>query len=260
MNSPGPAENRSDQPWYGSRTPVMRGFILGTIGYVLVVGVVLATMWVMVEKVRTATADYEAAKAKLQAAQSELKDTLAKSAALNGQLTQLQGQYQSVVKLKADADKAAADSQARVAELQKRLDQIYDFVPHIVPISEIDEKMAYGALGERGFRIFQMAIADAHQKVPFGGANTPAGGFTSPGYAEYLLSKIGIARPAGALKPREGAPQNGDIITYQPAYYMFYFRIPDAHKEFVIGMTPEGVLALEPNFGTRMGVFAVLQP
>src|SRR5580765_1052264 len=103
MSSPDSLENRSDQPWYGSRTPVLRGFILGTIGYVLVVGVVLATMWVMVEKVRTATADYEAAKVKLQAAQSELKDTLAKSAALNSQLTQLQGQYESVLKLKVDA-------------------------------------------------------------------------------------------------------------------------------------------------------------
>jgi hypothetical protein len=41
---------------------------------------------------------------------------------------------------------------------------------------------------------------------------------------------------------------------------MFYFAFPGEHKEFVIGMTPQGVLALEPNFGKRFGVYAAVKP
>ncbi len=274
MTAPSTPELRPDEPWYGIRARFLRAFILGTIGYVLVVGIVLGTMWILVDRLSKAKSEYDSVNDQLRAAQAGLEVTRAQSAQLQslseeltkkladlqGQLTALQGQYDAVLKQKQEADKAVSDAQAKIADLQTRLNQIYDFKPHIVPISEIDEKMAYGALGERGFRIFQMAIQDAHRKLPFGAANNPEGGFTSPGYAQYLLGKIGITQPVSALKPRAGPPKNGDIITYQPAYYMFYFSIPNAHKEFVIGMTTEGVLALDLNFGTRMGIFATLSP
>jgi hypothetical protein len=39
---------------------------------------------------------------------------------------------------------------------------------------------------------------------------------------------------------------------------MFYFRVQG--KTFVIGMTPEGILSLNPQFGHQTGVLAVLSP
>ena len=40
---------------------------------------------------------------------------------------------------------------------------------------------------------------------------------------------------------------------------MFYFNIPALHKEFVIGMTPRGILALRPDFGAKTNVYAVVE-
>ena len=144
--------------------------------------------------------------------------------------------------------------------LRAKLNQVFDFRQHVVPITEIDEKLGYGALGQKGFDLLRAALDDARRKLPFDGANNPNKGFTSPGYAQYLLSKIGIIKRIESLKSRAGPPKNGDIISYAPAYEMFYFSIPGAHKEFVIGMTPEGVLSLDPKFGTQISVRAVLQP
>lgn len=256
---------RSDEPWYGARSRVMRGFIIGTVGYVLIVVVILGTMYVLAKKVATATADYEAIKAASAELQTQYetvlkqKDAAARQVAdSQARIADLQAQHATLLAQKQAADATIAESQAKVAELQRKLDQIYDFAPHIVPLDEVDEKMAYGAIGEPGFQIFSRAIRDSNRKLAFTSADDPNVGFTSPGYAQYLLRMIAPDRSLSNLKPRKGAPKNGDIISYQPAYYMFYFSIPG--KEFVIGMTPEGVLALDPDFGTRMGVFVGVQP
>jgi regulator of replication initiation timing len=260
MSEPAAPVQGADEAWYGIRRRFLRGFILGTVGYVVVVVFVLGTMWVLVDRLSTAKSEYEGVQAQLTAAHDQLKKLHAESDTLQKNSAELKQRYDDVLQRKQTADKALADSQAQIAALKDQLNQIYDFKPHIVPVDEIDEKMAYGVLGERGFQLFRLALKGAHDKLSFGSANNPAGGFTSPGYAQYVLGQMGITTPVSSLKPRVGPPKNGDIITYQPAYYMFYFRIPDTKKEFVIGMTPEGVLALEPNFGTRIGVFTALQP
>jgi hypothetical protein len=123
--------------------------------------------------------------------------------------------------------------------------------------NEVDEKVASGEIGEQGFRIIQQALQDEHRKLPFNGANTRDLGFNSPGYANYLL-RLTAHPPLEQLHPRIGEPKNGDIITYQGGYTMFYFRVQG--KTFVIGMTPEGILSLNPQFGHQTGVLAVLSP
>jgi hypothetical protein len=70
-----------------------------------------------------------------------------------------------------------------------------------------------------------------------------------------LLSSTGNP-PLEQLPARHGAPQNGDIITYRAGYTMFYFNVEG--KRFVIGMTPEGILSLDPQFGAQTGILAVL--
>jgi hypothetical protein len=156
------------------------------------------------------------------------------------------------------AERAVSQSQAQVEQLKKQLDQIYDFKPHVIRVDEMDEKLVYGLVGERGFRILSDAIEDSHRKLPFSGANTPTAGFTSPGYATYLLGKVGVRTPIDQMPQQAGAPRNGDIIIYGAGYTMFYFDING--KRFVIGMTPQGVLALDPNFSPPIKILAAYQP
>jgi type II secretory pathway pseudopilin PulG len=177
-----------------------------------------------------------------------------------GELERITTQLATTTQDLVAAKKALSDSQAQIEELRKQLSRIYDFQQHVVPITEVDEKVAYGAIGPKGFDVVRAALEDSRMKLPFNGANDAHKGFTSPGYAQHLLSKVGITQPIATLNPRVGPPQNGDIIAYNGGYDMFYFSIPPLHKTFVIGMTPEGILALDPNFGTQTKVYAALQP
>lgn len=85
-------------------------------------------------------------------------------------------------------------------------------------------------------------------------------GFDSPGFAAYILNRsdINLSRinvreqlleklpPKPLYKP----PKSGDLIFYKSGYTMFYFidEEPRNPKEFVIGMTPGGVVALRRDF------------
>ncbi len=245
-------EERDNQLWAGFQQKMRRGFFIGTIGYVIVVLVILWTLWALAGNVRRAEQEYEGVNRQLASARQDL-------AAAQSQLAAAQSQYNVLLKQKEEADAAIAASQAQIQDLEAKLRQIYDFKPHIVPVTEVDEKMAYGAAGPKGFQILQAALEDARRKLPFSGANNPTAGFLSPAYAQYLLGKVGITEPIASLPQRHGAPENGDIITYPGFYHMFYFKIPELHKEFVIGMTPEGVLSLDPNFSRMQTVYAVLK-
>ena len=97
-------------------------------------------------------------------------------------------------------------------------------------------------------------------------ANTRARGFTSPGFAGYVLQRGRLAsagEPEEALRklPRvAGAPRSGDVILYEDGFALFYFT-EGPGREFVIGMTPVGVIAMRPSFGRdRLGILRPLYP
>jgi hypothetical protein len=219
----------------------------------VIFGAIGALVYASVSKLTAIRSELSAASEQLQATTNELKAT-------TGQLDAIKHDLADARKALSDSQSQIAKSQAEIDALRAKLNQVFDFKQHIVPITEIDEKLAYSALGPKGFDLVRLAMDDARRKLPFNGANDPAKGFISPGYAQYLLGKVGIHQTIESLKPRLGQPKNGDIIVFAPAYAMFYFSIPEVHKEFVIGMTPEGVLSLDPNFGTQIGVRAALQP
>jgi hypothetical protein len=135
---------------------------------------------------------------------------------------------------------------ARIRELDRKLDQIYDFTPHIVRVTAVDANTAYKVLAPTAFRILTKAMADASAKLASGSGNTPETGFSSAGYAAEILARVGVPRDPEQLASRSGPPRSGDIVFYPGDYRMFFFRLPG--KEFVIGMTPLGVLALDPAF------------
>jgi hypothetical protein len=94
-------------------------------------------------------------------------------------------------------------------------------------------------------------------RAEWGLANTPRGGFTSPGFAGYVLRGLapvsGGADPERALRrlPRTlDPPFIGDVVLYEAGFAMFFLR--DANDQpYVLGMTPVGVTSLEPDFGVR---------
>lgn len=96
----------------------------------------------------------------------------------------------------------------------------------------------------------------------------PNEGFDSPGFAAYILkqNKLLNVDPSATvdllmkkLPVSDTSSQNGDIVFYKSGYAMFYFRDLQGQGDFVIGMTPLGVLSLKPNFASPVGRGQVLR-
>lgn len=96
--------------------------------------------------------------------------------------------------------------------------------------------------------------------VGWNAANRTEQGFLPVGFAGFVLQELELL-PDGdpaerllALPRSQRAPAPGDVVLYEGGYAMFYIRGP-AERELVIGLTPVGVAALEPDFGLpRTGV------
>ena len=92
------------------------------------------------------------------------------------------------------------------------------------------------------------------RKLPFNLANQVDQGFTSPGFAAYILGQMGVAPQGATLQsaiaglPRTDRPELGDLVLYRGGFAMFYLEDHMQHP-FVIGMTPAGIAALQPDFG-----------
>jgi hypothetical protein len=53
--------------------------------------------------------------------------------------------------------------------------------------------------------------------------------------------------------PAAGSPEPGDLVFYPSGYVLFWY-VDQRNQPFVIGMTPSGIIALEPDFAQRVGV------
>jgi len=99
------------------------------------------------------------------------------------------------------------------------------------------------------------------------GGKTPAEGFDSPSFATFILSEmrllpdgknetgdlIATSRRLPSILRSVPEPQVGDVVFYPAGYAMFYF-IDQRKLPFVIGMTPDGIVALDPGFAPRTSV------
>lgn len=79
------------------------------------------------------------------------------------------------------------------------------------------------------------------------------GGYNSPAFAAGVLDRLHLPNNLAALPMRNGAPHPGDLVRYGGGgYTMFYFRDSSkagTQRDFVVGMTPFGVIALDMDFG-----------
>jgi hypothetical protein len=162
--------------------------------------------------------------------QDQLRTALAQVQSLQGQVAELSTQLDAAKKQLADA---------------------LDLSKNVYTLHWDDLKALYVQNGNAGEVLVK--IEQLRSNVKWGMANTPAGGYNSPGFADLVLKQLGHV-PNGtniaSLPHDDGPPRVGDIVVYASGYNLFYFRDQN-RQEFVVGMTPLGILSLNYDFGVK---------
>lgn len=192
--------------------------------------------------------------AKVQHAQNELAQTRVELARTQRELDEAQQQAATLRAQNARTRRQAANLKKRVNELRVQLQDAARFERHVHQFDFTDVKIA-ATRNARLSHVF-LNIAESQQMgVGWGLDNTLQTGFTSPGFAAYVLDRLPSNRgdplqTLRSLRHRAGEPQPGDVILYEGGFAMFYLRDAEGHP-FVVGMTPVGIVSLERNFGPR---------
>lgn len=206
---------------------------------------------------------YEQTQAELSKTRQELETT-------RENLVSAQSQLEAT---KQELDKA----QQQVEELQKRLDELNQdyqglldqytqataFKRYQVPLSETEIKSL--ELPDPQLVVLDFIYAMRFRDLFFNPRGfTLEEGFNSPNFAVFVLEQFNLlpdrydkSKPPWDQLPQVDAPTNGDLIFYESGFTMFYYRLPQINREFVIGMTPAGVVALRADFAPRRGALKV---
>jgi hypothetical protein len=191
------------------------------------------------ERVTAAEAARTKTEAELKAAQEALKSAADQAAAAAAQAAKLQQQI--------------TDLEAKLAESQKALADAIDLQKHVYKFNWDELKMM--SAESSGAAYLLEKLMSQKDRVHWGMSNTQAGGYNSPGFATLILQQLNrlpAGRSVSELPRADGPPHLGDVVMYASGYAMFFFRDHTREKkEFVIGMTPRGVLALNYDFGSR---------
>jgi hypothetical protein len=181
-------------------------------------------------------------------AQGELKSAREQAATLQAQGATLRAQA-------ATLQAQTATLQAQVNELKSALADALNLKKHVYNLNWAELKLIAVENGP-ATEVLEV-IQNLKDNTRWGLSNTAAGGYNSPGFAELVLQRLHRLPAAGGLGglPRDdGSPRAGDIVVYDSGYHLFYFRDHEK-REFVVGMTPLGVVSLNYDFDTgRAGV------
>ena len=152
------------------------------------------------------------------------------------------------------SDVRLLEAQTVVAALQEHIGLSVALAEHLHPVTVEDaEKLADSS--DRLARLLSRVLDMRASNTRFSSANKPSVGFNSPGFTSYVLGRVVRGKSLKSL-PATDTPQLGDIIRYENGLDMFLLQ-DSAGVPFVIGMTPVGIAALEPDFGVpRAGALA----
>jgi hypothetical protein len=180
--------------------------------------------------------------------------SLAKLESLQGQVGEKSAELAKVTARLQTTQQQLANVQQDLAKAEQVTAEASNYVKHLHQLDWSNEKLIATEFG-RASRLL-LIIAELQQRnVHWGSQNTPDGGFTSPGFASFVLQRAtGVPTTFEALPLRTGEPHPGDIIRYNPPYTMFYFRDvqPNRPAGFVVGMTPFGIVSLDKDFGPEI--------
>ncbi|HEU4618110.1 MAG TPA: hypothetical protein VFV10_08710 [Gammaproteobacteria bacterium] len=176
-----------------------------------------------------------------------------------------------IAALSAEVDartKTIATLEQRTAELQKQLEQTAALARYAHPMDLVDLKTIYSRTPPRVAAALGTILDLRSRNVSWSlGGTDPSRGFDSPSFAAFVLKEHGALPPdaAGdgdlsqrsrrllASLPQADTPQPGDLVFYPAGYALFWFQ-DQRNRPFVIGMSPSGIVALEPDFAQRLGV------
>lgn len=141
--------------------------------------------------------------------------------------------------------------QEQVDALKAELAEAHNLSKHVYKLDLPELKMMSVEYG-RAVEALEW-IEKLKDQVHYTVSNTSTGGYSSPGFARLILQKLGRMRADSdlAILPQDGGPPNvGDIVVYESGFHLFYFR-DHTRREFVVGMTPLGVVSLDYDFGAK---------
>lgn len=204
-----------------------------------------------------ANAAAKAMETKLQAEVASLRSDAERA---NAEKTKLQA---DVASARTDAERANAevarlraavdDANRQLAALAAQIRTSTDYAQHLHPVGWEDAKYLYGS-SNRLADLLDKILRLREKKVPFNLDNTVEKGFTSPGFAAYILEQLAVVPPGTPPQraieglPKADTPKLGDLVLYRGGFAMFYLE-DHQRNPFVIGMTPAGIAALQPDFG-----------
>lgn len=154
----------------------------------------------------------------------------------------------------------------QLGEAEQRLQQTLDLDRFRHPVDFVDLKVIFSRHPKEAQRLeFILSLRERGVRWRLGGRSVEEG-FDSPGFAAFVLRESGL--PSGfdwdahglipvsrelynLLRANDG-PRVGDLVFYPAGYALFYFVDQD-NKPFVIGMTPQGIVALNPDFSEPVG-------
>lgn len=151
--------------------------------------------------------------------------------------------------------------QAQVNNIEEALHIGENFKNKTVDINEVDTKMLSFGLG-RVSEVFRKIKQYQYREVQFSlNGTSPSRGFNSVTMMSNVLKQSDLlknhTRTTRGLMSELALvknPKSGDIIVYEAGYCMLYIK---ENKEFVIGMTPFGILEIKPDFAKKV---AILRP
>jgi hypothetical protein len=184
--------------------------------------------------------------------------------------TQLRHASDKVAELEAQAasyESTVKDLKASLASLESEMQQTARLSRFVHPIGMIDTKEIYSHAPPAVASVVGEVLEQANARIPWRLGGSSPQGFDSPGFAAFVLEKHGalegidlggdslpVARSERLFKalPAVDSPEPGDLAFYAAGYVLFWFR--DQHgNPFVIGMTPSGIVGLNPDFATPRG-------
>jgi len=231
------------------------------------------------KKLITVNSEYSAVVTQAGQAQEALVET-------KSDLTQVQADYEKTVsqldgtnqKLE-QATLALKEAEVKSVDLQKQVDvlnrdlqfltdqlaQASTFKRFAVDIREEQIKDVQPPLPDSQLSLLYDMFALRYDEVHFSPkGNSVEEGFDSPRFVVFMMQKHGLLPDGydpGKLPweqlSQTRQPENGDLVFYQSGYTMFYFKTP---VEFVMGMTPVGILTLRPDFAPILGYLKVNYP
>lgn len=251
--------------------------LLTLIPIVVAAGLIAVTTW----QVKSAVALKTSAETAREHAVRERDDAVQQLSETRGQIEAAQVTVRAVrreldesqsrlteARTAADAERARAQEVTeRLKDVEKRLKEVGSLAPFAHRIGPEDMKGMYGSNPSRVVDAVNEMLNLKERGTPFNiSGKELKDGLNSPMFMAHILSMTDRFRKPGAMPLTEyssdlfarlrgeaipqGQLQPGDLVIYETGYTMMYAR-DYQNRPFVIGMTPAGILPLEPDFAKQ---------